>query len=357
MRPRYVCSAIVWWSVALGAAAGPPDLPEPRANNAVARLVIGDLDVWLSAAGLGAGKHWQDIRADAWLYRPGDRRWQVLPGLPDGVGRLGSHAVALAGQLVVIGGYSVDEHAHEVSTPALFALQLDPAPAWIELTRMPVPVDDAVALVHAQRWLYLLSGWSDTGNVNLVQRFDGMARQWTQVEPWPGAPVFGHAGGLVGDRLVICGGARIHYPEHGPRQFVSSPECWLATIRATDSRRLDWKPIAAMPGPPRYRAGAAGARVQGADRVLFAGGSDRPYNYDGIGYDGEPAAALDTIVSFNLDLGVWECHGRAPAPSMDHRGLIVDGEDLVLIGGLDRDRNASARVVRFALEPPHPCES
>lgn len=48
------------------------------------------------------------------------------------------------------------------------------------------------------------------------------------------------------------------------------------------------------PGAPLYRA-AGGAS---AGLALFVGGSDNPYNYTGVGYDGVPAEPLTDAVWF-----------------------------------------------------------
>lgn len=336
----------------------PPDLPQARANNPVARAVSAGDVIWFTGLGIAEGKTRRDLRADGWIYHDDESGWRPIPELPpfEGLtGRLGSHAVALDGDIHVIGGYTVaDDHA-ERSTPGIYRLDMAPQPGWTRVAIMPVPVDDAVALVHGDRYLYLVSGWSDFGNVNLVQVWDSSDGIWRQAEPWPGAPVFGHAGGLVGNRLVICNGARIEYPAEGARRFPESDECWLGTMRDDNRYRLDWKPLPPSPGGPRYRAAAAGLRVDGVARVVFAGGADRPYNYDGQGYDGVPATALDSVVSYNLDAEVWQCHKPLEAPSMDHRGLVVTGDRLVIVGGMNAAREPSARIVEFGLSPPIPC--
>jgi len=336
-----------------------PSLPEPRANAPVATHSRGPERFWFVGPGIGAGKTWRDIQADSFLLRPGRPLWQRLPAVPGDqglAGRLGSHAVVLDGAIHVIGGYTVAEDGSERSTSGIWRLALDPSPDWMQVATMPVPVDDAVAAVWRERTLVLVSGWSDSGNVNLVQLWTPVDDSWVQAEPWPGAPVFGHAGGLIGDTLVVCGGARVHYPAAGPRQFLASDECWLGRFRAEDSRRLDWRPLPPMPGGPRYRAAALGLHIHGADRVVYAGGADRPYNYDGAGYDGTPAAATDQVVSFNIDASRWECHGRMPEPRMDFRGLLFDGEQLVLPGGMDGERRVRAEVLVWPLAGPTTCD-
>lgn len=164
--------ALVLAWLAAGASALPPPLPEARANNPVVRAEVGDSAVWFTGLGITGDRTWRDLRADGWIYREGEgEAWEAVPGLPafEGLaGRLGSHAVAIDGSLHVIGGYTVAEDHSERSTPGIYRLELDPEPGWARAATMPVPVDDAVALVHENRYLYLVSGWSDTGNVNLV---------------------------------------------------------------------------------------------------------------------------------------------------------------------------------------------
>lgn len=356
-RARWI-PALCALLVSIASAHALPPLPEPRANNPLARLQTDAGALWFTGLGIGSGKTWRDIEADGWILRGDDAQWRPVPGVPPFgglAGRLGSHAVTVAGAIHVIGGYTVAADGSERSTPGIWRLEIEPEARWVRVTTMPVPVDDAVALVHQKRYVYLVSGWSDTGNVNLVQVWDAQDNVWTQAEPWPGAPVFGHAGGLVDDRLVICGGATIEYPPDGPRRFVESGQCWMGTIRADDRRRLDWKPLPAMPGGPRYRAGAAGVEAHGAARIVFAGGADRPYNYDGQGYDGVPAAAFDSVVSYDLDAGIWQCHQPMPEPRMDLRGMAGHGGGLVLVGGMDAQRRVTSEALNFRLSEPRAC--
>ncbi|MGB0514468.1 MAG: hypothetical protein ACPGJE_06480, partial [Wenzhouxiangellaceae bacterium] len=153
---------VFWLVVAAGggwAGEFPPELPEPRANNPVARAVGNDGALWFTGLGLTGDKTQADLRADGWWIHDGDEAWRPLPPLPafEGLaGRLGSHAVALAGELYVIGGYTVAGDHTERSTPGVYRLVRNANPRWHLATRMPVPVDDAVALVHRDRALVAL---------------------------------------------------------------------------------------------------------------------------------------------------------------------------------------------------------
>lgn len=124
-----------------------------------------------------------------------------------------------------------------------------------------------------------------------------------------------------------------------------------------DRRRIGLRPLPSLPGPARYRAAAAGTHLDGIRRIVFAGGTDNPYNYDGVGYDGRPAEPLDTVVSFNLDEQRWECHDSASTVTMDHRGLIAANGELVLIGGMDAERRVRRGAVVFRLSPTRQCRN
>lgn len=152
--------------------------------------------------------------------------------------------------------------------------------------------------------------------------------------------------------MVICDGVRIAYPaDGGARQFVPSDECWRGTVREEDPRRIDWQPLPAHPGMPRYRM-AAGSDGR---RIYFLGGSTNPYNYDGIGYNGQPSTPLASVFGMDPKTLQWECFAEAPVASMDHRGLPFDGERFYLVGGMRANQQVSAQVMPWQPSAPVPC--
>ena len=356
-RTGHWLALVVLLSATPGVVAEPPALPAPAANNAVAALPAGPGKALFSFLGLGPGKTWQDIRRDAW-WLPGDaEQWRALPPVPGGRGRLAPVAVAVDGAIYLFGGYTVAADHSETSTPEVYRVDPEGEPVYTEVAPMPVPVDDAVALVYRDRYVYLVSGWHDVGNVNLVQRYDVRTDRWVQATPYPGAPVFGHAGGIVGERMLVCGGARIRQRPDGGREFVLNEACWLGEIDPDRPRRIAWREIEPATPAARYRAAARGVDIYG-ERVVFAGGTRNPYNYNGIGYNGAPAAPIAPIVGFNLEQLSWQCHGELDPPSMDHRGLLqVRGGEFALIGGMHADQQVTAAVNRFRLAEPRPCGS
>jgi len=324
-----------------------PPLAQARSNNAVAAVTT-DRGVYLySFLGLGSGKTWRDISAAASVLGPGAGHWRELGPVPGDRGRLAASAVAAGGAAWLFGGYTVDLEGGEVSTAGVYRIR--PGEAGVRrVTAMPVAVDDTVALVYRDRYVYLFSGWHDLGNVNLVQVFDTQTLEWTQATPWPGTPVFGHAGGGSDGRLLVCDGVGIQYPATGgKREFLPSGECWLGEIDRDDYRRIHWRPAPSHPGKPRYRMAAA---ADDHGRVVFAGGSINPYNYDGIGYNGVEANAEKTVISFDLDDGRWRVEGDLPTATMDHRGLPFAGGWFYVIGGMREGQTPAAGVFRFRLD-------
>src|SRR6202051_2842426 len=104
--------------------------------------------------------------------------------------------------------------------------------------------------------------------------------------------------------------------------------------------------LAAQPGSARYRI-ASGAEPPGkkAYRVYFSGGTDNPYNYNGIGYDWKPAEPSRVTFAFNVHSHAWETVSDNTAePTMDHRGLLVTHRGLVIVGGMEKGQQVTPKV-------------
>lgn len=319
-------------------------LPAPVTNNAVAGVTVNGHSYLVSFNGLAKGRAYSDTLSATYVMDVGRNEWTEAAPVPGGVGRLASAAVSVGPLAYVFGGYSVAEDGTEVSTS--WAHSFDPETGvFIELSSMPVPVDDAVAVTYADRYIYLISGWHDVGNVNLVQRYDTQTDSWDQATPIPGKALFGHAGGIVGNQVVYCDGVAIRSHTDRPRDYVASNECFLGIIDADDSRRIDWRSIAAHPGLPRYRMASAG--VPGLNAVLFIGGSDNPYNYSGTGYNGEPSEPSSGGLRFDLDSLKWQELKQSNPASMDHRALAVLDGAWLTIGGMLAGQIVTDKVVAY----------
>lgn len=376
---RALISALLFSTPALGQDA--PEiwarLPEPVTNNAVAGVELDGRMMAYSFAGLHAGKTWRDVTADASACDLTARECREIDPLPDGIGRLAAVAVTVREQIYIFGGYTVAEDHSERSTPEVW--RFDPASeTYTHITDMPVPVDDTVALPFQDRYIYLVSGWHDTDNVDLVQVYDVEEDRWFEATPFPGAPVFGHAGGITQTgEIMICGGTRVLPPSAptGRRSFRATDACWEGRLGRGPSS-IEWiykwnYPLefnferpgfdyrdASTADPERvhtpiYRA--AGLSI--GDHILFYGGSNNAYNYNGIGYNDQPSVPLAlariwhgcggpkdfSLAEFDINPGV-----------MDLRGGVHFGEDVYLLGGMGSEQMVLDAVHRLRFIPAIP---
>lgn len=325
-----------------------PGLPTATSNNAVTLVESGDGVYLYSFLGLGSGKTWKDISSSAFVLSPGAASWTELEPVPGRAGRLAASAVSVGGAAWLFGGYTVAADGSEESVAGVYRIRPgQSALKWV--TDMPVPVEDSVLLVYQDRYIYLVSGWHDLGNVNLVQVLDTQTMSWAQATPWPGEPVFGHSGGISDGQMLICDGVRIQYAkDDSPRRFLPSNECWSGRIDTENYRRINWRPVAPHQGSARYRMAAIGDSMQ---RVVFAGGSVNPYNFNGIGYNGVPSEAEKSVFSFSFKTRVWEQHGELPRGTMDHRGLPFSKGWYYLVGGMQGRQTVVNDVYRFRVDP------
>ena len=322
---------------------GVPPLPAAVSNNAAAGLRYHGETRLYSFLGLGTGKQWHDITRAAYGWHEGSNHWVELPPVPVPQGRLASIAAVAGGTIYLFGGYTVAADGHEVSTPEV--LRFAPSTeTWSTALAMPVPVDDSAAVVLEDRYIYLISGWHMDRNVALVQVYDSRDDRWAQATAFPGEPVFGHAAALLGRTLLVCDGVVLTVRDR-KRDFAASDACWRGDINAGDPLRIAWRRIASHPGAPRYRMGAAGDAEHAL--ALFAGGSANPYNYDGMGYDGQPSLPSPRVQGYRPDRDRWYELPPLPLPSMDHRGMpMVDGK-FYLIGGMRDDQHVAADVIVY----------
>ncbi len=332
------------------ASSGRAEMPLALANNAVAQAEAEGGTRFYSFMGLGAGKTWLDISRRAYEYDPVAERWLELPPVPVPEGRLAAVAATAGGQVYLFGGYTVAPDGHEVSTPEV--LRFDPATrSYAPVAPMPTPVDDSVALVRNDRWIYLVSGWHMDRNLDLVQVYDTVADSWHEATPFPGTPVFGHAGAMLGDTLLVCDGVLLRVVE-GKRSFAASNECWRGEVDAEDPGAIAWRRVASHPGGARYRMAAAADPDRGW--LVFVGGSENPYNYNGIGYDGAPSPASARAQAYDPVEDRWLDLAPLPEPSMDHRGLLRHDGRYFLLGGMAEGQRVVARVLAYAPEPESP---
>ena len=322
-------------------------LPDPVSNNAVAMLKVRGQLLLYSFMGIGAKKTADAVTNTAFSLDAKEGTWAAIHAVPGTAGRIGAMAASVRDELLVFGGYVVDaQGSMAVPDVGLYEPARD---RWFREADIPLAVGDSVVGVYRDRYVYLVGGRSNADLVSNVQVYDAEKEKWSQATPIPGTPVFGHAGALVDGTIVYVDGARKNPSGNVPR-YVASDECWMGKIDHHDPSKIQWSKLPNHPGTARFRIAGGGSDKD--QKVYFAGGSDNPYSFNGIGYDGKPSEPSPVTFDFNLHTGKWETiNENTPDPTMDHRGLLVTHEGLVLIGGMEKDQKVTAQVVLLSKEP------
>ena len=316
-------------------------LPAPVSNNAVASVKIHKRLFLFSFMGIGPKKTWDSITNAAYELDLSIGKWSELRPVPGPAGRLAASAVGVREQVFLFGGYVVDGQGGE-TTVSDVAVYEPIDHRWYRGADIPVPVDDSVIGVYRDRYVYLISGWSKNDAVRNVQVYDAEKNTWRQATPIPGTPVFGHAGALLDDSIVYVDGAYKNSAANSPR-YIASNECWIGKIDHRDLSKIQWTKLPNHPGNARYRIAAGPSQKD--QKIYFSGGTDNPYNYDGIGYDGRPSEPSPVTFAWNLRTSKWEViTENTPDPTMDHRGLLVTPAGLVIIGGMEKGQQVTSRV-------------
>ncbi|WP_076539378.1 kelch repeat-containing protein [Shewanella sp. UCD-KL21] len=383
-------SSALLLSIVPSALATYTSLPEPVSNNAVAAVTTAKGSYLLSFTGLGQGKDYRAAHNKAWainLSEP-NSQWQAIKAVPfvaPLAGRLASIAVGVDDQAYVFGGYTVAKNHEEISTVDNYHFDIS-TNEYQRIADMPVAVDDTAASVYQQRYVYLFGGWHNDGNVNLVQVYDTQTDTWSQASPIPAPAVFGQAVAMVNNKIVLCDGVKVQANIGKRRSYASSPVCLYGEVNPENHLRISWqllphysiahKALAnnSLNNRPdsnhaiaHYRMAATGV---GSDKnsnkdtdtnnnkagyAIFIGGSDNPYNYSGIGYNGAPSTPQQYQYSFDFASNSWLAPIKLETPSMDHRGLICHEDKLLRIGGMVSNQKVSNLVLSSPLKTNQAC--
>jgi hypothetical protein len=324
-------------------------MPLAIGNNAVAAATVNGRTRLFTFLGIESGKDHRAITTRAFALDVESGRWETLPNVPGPAGRLAATAQAIGERLYVFGGYEVAADGKETTSPAA-DIYVASERRYARGADQPVPLDDAVSGVWRERLIYLVSGWSTDRTVATVQAYDPAADRWIAATPIPGTPVFGHAGGLIDDTIVYCGGARM-LGAGGPKYGISG-ECFRGDIDPGNPASIAWRAIPAHPGAPRYRAAAGPVRTAAQAGIMFAGGTANPYNYNGIGYDGRPAEPEAATWLYDVARDAWLAGPVLDPPTMDHRTLVSAADAWWVVGGFARGQVVTAAVTRLAFKAP-----
>jgi N-acetylneuraminic acid mutarotase len=317
-----------------------PSMPVAVSGNAVASI-RGGLEVY-SFMGVGPRKTWDDVTNQVYTMNLGHAKWTQGRQVPGVVGRVNAAAAGAKDVIVLMGGYVIDNQGVETTIPDVNVYVPDHR-VWSRGKDIPVAVDSAVSGVARGHFIYLIGGRSPQGPVNNVQVYDLEKDSWTQATPFPGTPVFGLAGGVADEEIVIVDGAKTG-PAGGPR-YVASEECWLGKIDHKNPAKIEWSKLPAHPGAARFAIASGGSDRD--QRVFFSGGTATPHDYNGVAYDGQPGEGSTVTFAYDLHHHLGETiNNESYDPRADSRGIVFTPIGPLVLGGMAKNMAATARVTQ-----------
>lgn len=320
-----------------------PSMPEAVTNNAVTGAVSGDTFCVYSFCGLDFTKIWSGIHLKAWRMNTVTGEWSSLPPVPDPAGgKIAAAASTVKNRIYVVGGYHVAQNGSETSSVKVH--RFDPQTnTWLsDGTPLPKAIDDHVQAVWRDSLIYVITGWSNTGNAPDVQIYNPSSDTWiagTAVPNNVNYKVFGASGVIVGDKIYYCGGAAAGI------NFPASSFFRIGQINPDNPADITWSGFnsAAAKG---YRMAAA---IKFGDPV-WVGGSDVTYNYNGIAYNGSggvPALSRRKQY-FALNNSLTNEDSLALPPVMDLRGTAQrDYGYFITAGGMGPGQQVTNRVFAY----------
>lgn len=338
MKPRFAFFLLLPCALILLAADQPkiPPMPVAVTANAVAALK-GGLEVY-SLMGVGPRKTWDDITNKVYVLHLASGKWSDGRPVPGVAGRLGASAISARGKIFLFGGYVVDGQENEMTVGVVNAY-LPQDQRWYSAEDIPIPVDSAVIGMNQDRYIYLVGGRSKNGAINNVQVYDVEKNTWSDATPFPGTPVFGHAGGLTDDTIVFVDGAKKNTA--GGAAYVASDECWLGKIDRKDPDKIEWSKLPPHPGTARFGIVAGPAD----HKIVFSGGTASPHNYKGLDYEGKPAELSTVTFTYDVHGSRWE---TVTDDTFDVRtdsgGIVSTPVGFMTVGGMVANQAVTGRV-------------
>lgn len=123
---------------------------------------------------------------------------------------------SIGNNIYVIGGQ--DENDEQTSLVETFHV---PSRTWSQAPNLPIALSDATATAFDERWIVVTGGLDQERNaVSFCFLFDTYNQRWMQSPCRLQTPLYGHRSAVVGSKLIIVGGERMHDLEKDSIQTI-----------------------------------------------------------------------------------------------------------------------------------------
>jgi len=318
------------------------DMPEPISNNAVVEGWANDTAYVYSFGGIDTTKIWSGINKKSFRYNTVTDFWDTIPDLPNTNAVIAAGASYVDSIIYIMGGYQVLSNGNEISSNIVNRYDPRTNTYLSDGANIPVPIDDHVQAVYKDSLIYLITGWSNTGNVPDVQIYDPVNDNWLTGTPVPNNntyKAFGASGNIVGNTILYHGGASTAF------NFPAQSTLRIGQINPLDPTQITWSTF--TPTVP-YKTYRSVCLIGGSFELNWLGGSEVTYNYNGIAYNGSGGVnPIDqNIYSYsggNLDSAVYS---GEPLP-MDLRGVAQFPNNFTnfVAGGMEANQTISKKTI------------
>jgi len=255
------------------------NMPMPISNNAVTEGWANDTGYVFSFGGIDSTKIWSGITNKSFRYNTKSDIWDTIPNLPNPNAVIAAGASYVDSLIYIIGGYRVLSNGNEISSNIVNRFDPRTNTYLSNGANIPLAIDDHVQAVYKDSLIYLITGWSNTGNASNVQIYDPTNDNWLTGTPVPNNnsyKAFGASGLIVEDTIYYHGGASTG------TNFPGQSVLRKGYINPSNPTSITWTDINTT--EVSYRAVAT--YYEDYDIVYWLGGSSTTYNYNGIAYNG-----------------------------------------------------------------------
>ena len=321
-------------------------LPTPISNNAVTGGLLNGIPHLYSFTGIDSLKNFRGIGLKAFRYNTSTQIWDTIPDVPDNRGKVAAGASTIDSIIYIMGGYHVDNRGNEVSSNKNHRYNINTNSYLSDGAVIPVAIDDHVQAVWKDSLIFLVTGWSNTGNVPNVQIYNPTTNTWTAGTSTPNThsyKSFGASGTIVGNTIYYFGGAS------GASGFNCQNILRVGEIDPSNPINITWSDSIIDPTLFCYRA----ACVSTSTGINWLGGSAITYNYNGIAYNGTGGVpATNQNIYYNpSDSTLNNKYIYGDSLPMDIRGVADFGNTKYIVGGMVGNQQVTNKVWKLSFQP------
>lgn len=318
-------------------------LPEAVANNAVCEGFIGDKAYVFSFSGIDSTKIYSGIHNRAYRYEVETDRVESIDPLPDMRGKIAAGASRIGNIIYIAGGYHVFQNGTELSSNKIHRYDIANNQYLDDGQDIPIATDDHVQAVWRDSLIYLVSGWSNNGNIPNVQIYNPSEDTWMMGTSTPNNnsyKSFGASGTIVGDTIYYFGGASSGFG------FNIQNQIRKGVIDPNDPQQIDWSITTPDPNINGYRM----ASTYHEGLLYWIGGSNTTYNFNGIAYNGTGGVPPSNRILYTSNSSFsWVEYFDSEIP-MDLRGIAeLEGSTRMLVGGMLSNQEVTNKIYQLEL--------